>query len=245
MVEVKNLKLAFNGKNILDGVNLTVREGEVLSIIGISGTGKSVLLKNIIGLLKPDEGIILIDGLEITQMSEWELNRYVRTKMNMVFQYGALWDSLTIEDNIRLGLKYNKNIPESEQKRIVRESLALVGLEGIEDKYPEELSGGMKKRAGIARAIALHPKYLLYDEPTTGLDPVLSNTINDLIVKLNRELNITSVVITHDVDSIEKISHRVGMLYHGKMIHICNANEMWQQDNEIFNKFIHGDKSLQ
>ncbi len=245
MVEIHNLKIGFNGKKILDGINLTVREGEILSIIGISGTGKSVLLKNIIGLLKPDEGTILVDGLEITQMTEAELNTYIRTKMNMVFQYGALWDSMTIEQNIRLGLKYNKDIPDSEQIRMVKESLAMVGLEGIEDKYPEELSGGMKKRVGIARAIALHPKYLLYDEPTTGLDPVLSNTINDLIVKLNREMNITSIVITHDIASIEKISHRVGMLYHGKMIHICQAKEMWQQDNEIFNKFIHGDKRLQ
>ena len=245
MVEIHNLKIGFNGKKILDGINLTVREGEILSIIGISGTGKSVLLKNIIGLLKPDEGTILVDGLEITQMTEAELNTHIRTKMNMVFQYGALWDSMTIEQNIRLGLKYNKDIPDSEQIRMVKESLAMVGLEGIEDKYPEELSGGMKKRVGIARAIALHPKYLLYDEPTTGLDPVLSNTINDLIVKLNREMNITSIVITHDIASIEKISHRVGMLYHGKMIHVCQAKEMWQQDNEIFNKFIHGDKRLQ
>ncbi|RLD14472.1 ABC transporter ATP-binding protein [candidate division KSB1 bacterium] len=245
MVEVKNLKIAFDEKKILDGVNLTIQDGEILSIIGISGTGKSVLLKNIIGLLKPDEGAILIDGLEITQMSEAELNKYVRTKMNMVFQYGALWDSMTIEENIRLGLKYNKNYSENKQKKIVKESLAMVGLEGIEKKYPAELSGGMNKRAGIARAIALQPKYLLYDEPTTGLDPVLSNTINDLIVKLNREMHITSVLISHDVESINKISHRVGMLYRGKIIHICDAKDMWNQDNEIFNKFIHGDKTLQ
>jgi phospholipid/cholesterol/gamma-HCH transport system ATP-binding protein len=245
MVEVKNLKIAFDEKKILDGVNLTIQDGEILSIIGISGTGKSVLLKNIIGLLKPDEGAILIDGLEITQMSEAELNKYVRTKMNMVFQYGALWDSMTIEENIRLGLKYNKNYSEDKQKKIVKESLAMVGLEGIEKKYPAELSGGMNKRAGIARAIALQPKYLLYDEPTTGLDPVLSNTINDLIVKLNREMHITSVLISHDVESINKISHRVGMLYRGKIIHICDAKDMWNQDNEIFNKFIHGDKTLQ
>ncbi len=245
MVEVKNLKIGFNGKSILDGVNLTVQDGEILSIIGISGTGKSVLLKNIIGLLKPDEGVILVDGLEVTQMTEFELNKYLRTKMNMVFQYGALWDSMTVEDNIRLGLKYNKNFSRADQERIVKESLSMVGLEGIEKKYPAELSGGMNKRVGIARAIALQPKYLLYDEPTTGLDPVLSNTINDLIVKLNKELNITSVLISHDVESIGKISDRVAMLYHGKIVHICNAKEMWQQDNEIFNKFIHGDKSLQ
>ena len=177
MVEVKNLKIAFDEKKILDGVNLTIQDGEILSIIGISGTGKSVLLKNIIGLLKPDEGAILIDGLEITQMSEAELNKYVRTKMNMVFQYGALWDSMTIEENIRLGLKYNKNYSEDKQKKIVKESLAMVGLEGIEKKYPAELSGGMNKRAGIARAIALQPKYLLYDEPTTGLDVLVQERI--------------------------------------------------------------------
>ncbi len=244
MVEIKGLKKSFDTQPVLNGVYLTLQDGEVLSIIGKSGTGKSVLLKNIIGLLKPDAGTIHVDGMEITQLPEDELNAKIRTKMGMVFQYGALWDSMTVEENITLALKFRNNFSSKERQKIAQESLELVGLKHIAQEYPDELSGGMKKRVAIARAIAMKPKYLLYDEPTTGLDPVLSNIINDLIIKLNRELGITSLVITHDIDSVEKISHRVGMLYKGKIIHICDAKEMWHQDNEIFNKFIHGDTNL-
>lgn len=244
MVEVKQLKKRFDRQTILDGVDLTLRDGEVLCIIGKSGTGKSVLLKNIIGLLKPDSGTIYIDGEEITQLTEDELNTRVRTKMGMVFQYGALWDSMTVEENITLALKFRNHFTHQERKKIAQESLELVGLSHIANEYPDELSGGMKKRVAIARAIAMKPKYLLYDEPTTGLDPVLSNIINDLIIKLNRELGITSMVITHDINSVEKIAHRVGMLYQGKIVHMCDAKDMWHQDNEIFNKFIHGDTQL-
>ena len=241
MVEIRNLKKAFGNSVILDGIDLTIQDGEVITIIGKSGTGKSVLLKNIIGLIPPDDGRILVDGTDITGMTEEELDAEIRTKMGMVFQYGALWDSMTIEENIALGLKFRLQVPAAERHRYVRESLELVGLGDVGDKYPDELSGGMKKRAAIARAIAVRPKYLLYDEPTTGLDPVLTNLINGLIRKLNRELNITSIVISHDVENIPHFSDRVGMLYEGKIIHLCPAAEMWQQENEIFNRFIHGE----
>ncbi len=241
MLEIKNLKKSFGKNTVLDGVNLTIREGEIVSVIGMSGTGKSVLLKNIIGLLVPDEGRIIFDGQDITDYSEQQYNHYVRPYMSMVFQQGALWDSMTVGENIDLALKIQKHLtPEERQKRI-RESLKMVGLPPIENEYPEELSGGMIKRVAIARAIATHPRYLLYDEPTTGLDPVLTTMIDELILKLNRELGTTSLVISHDISSVEKISNRVAMLHRGKIILECPVEEMWHQQNKIFNQFIHGE----
>ena len=241
MLEIKDLKKSFGKNRVLDGVNLTIREGEIVSVIGMSGTGKSVLLKNIIGLLEPDEGRIIFDGQDITDYSEQQYNHYVRPYMSMVFQQGALWDSMTVGENIDLALKIQKHLTPEERRKRIRESLKMVGLPPIENEYPEELSGGMIKRVAIARAIATHPRYLLYDEPTTGLDPVLTTMIDELILKLNRELGTTSLVISHDISSVEKISNRVAMLHRGKIILECPVEEMWHQQNKIFNQFIHGE----
>lgn len=240
MLEVKNLHKTFGEKNVLSGVTFKVQDGEVFSVIGMSGTGKSVLLKLIIGLIRADKGEIWLDGEEITDYTEDDFNRFVRPKMSMVFQEGALWDSMTVGENIDLALKLQKHLSEKERRQRIKESLKMVGLPPIESLYPDELSGGMVKRVAIARAIATQPKYLLYDEPTTGLDPVLSNMINDLIIKLNDQLGTTSIVISHDIPGVERISDRVAMLYKGKIIHTCKANEIWQQENEIFNQFIRG-----
>ncbi|NIA29659.1 MAG: ATP-binding cassette domain-containing protein [Actinobacteria bacterium] len=222
-------------------MNLSLNDGEVLTIIGKSGTGKSVLLKSIIGLMKPDSGTITMDGQVISDFTENEYNLHVRNQMSMVFQEGALWDSMTVGENVELALRIHKHLSEDERKKIVAETLMMVGLGHIENEYPEDLSGGMIKRVAIARAVATRPKYLLYDEPTTGLDPVLSNVIDGLIAQLNKELDVSSLIISHDIESIKKISDRVAMLYQGNIIHTCRAEDMWNQRNDIFNKFIHGE----
>ncbi len=244
MVKIEHLYKRFGERTVLNDVNLTWDDGEVLTVIGKSGTGKSVLLKTIIGLIETDAGAVIMDDRDITNFSEKEYNLYVRNQMSMVFQEGALWDSMTVGENIELALRIHKHLSEPERKKIVDETLAMVGLGHIENEYPENLSGGMIKRVAIARAVATRPKYILYDEPTTGLDPVLTHVINDLIAQLNRELQISSLIISHDVQSIQNISNRVAMLYEGKIIHICQAKEMWHQDNEIFNKFIRGKVSF-
>ncbi len=240
MLKIQNLSKSFDTKIILDNVNLVIPDHEIVSVIGMSGTGKSVLLKTIIGLLAPDSGKIFLDGVDITDYTEQQYNHFVRPKMSMVFQEGALWDSLTVGENIDLALKIQKHLSKQERRERISESLEMVGLTNIKNLYPEELSGGMIKRVAIARAIATQPKYLLYDEPTTGLDPILSNMIDDLIVNINSRLGTTSLIISHDIPGVEKISNHVAMLYMGKIVHTCSANDLWQQDNEIFNQFIHG-----
>ncbi len=240
MIEIRNLHKAFGNKKVLSGVNLTVDEGIIFSVIGKSGTGKSVLLKSILGLLTPDDGEIIIDGINTKNFSESDFNKKIRPKTAMVFQEGALWDSMTIEENIDLALQIQKHFSKEERKKLIDKSLELVELENINDTYPEELSGGMMKRVAIARAIAMKPKYLLYDEPTTGLDPVLSNVINALIKKLNDELNITSLIISHDITGVEQISDKVGMLYKGEIITVCDAKKMWEVEDKIFHDFIRG-----
>jgi len=240
MVELKNITVGFNNHNILDGLNLNINGGEILSVIGMSGTGKSVLLKTILGLIPHQNGQIIFDGVDISNFTEEEYDYKVRNKMSMVFQAGALLDSLTIEQNIKLALIHRKDLSNDIKHKMALESLEMVGLSGVDSKYPEELSGGMIKRAAIARGVVSKPKYLFYDEPTTGLDPVLSNLINNLIHKLSRELNITSMLITHDIKGAEKFSDRIAMLYKGKIILTCPAGEIWRQSNETFNNFIHG-----
>ena len=245
MVELIDISKSFNGTVVLNGLNLILNDYEVHSLIGQSGVGKTVLIKIILGLIRPDKGRVFIDGEDVTNYSEDEMNEHVRTKIGMVYQNGALWDSMTIGENLKLVLQIKKVISEEEINLKVKESLELVEMPDFENKYPEELSGGMKKRIAVARAIILKPKYIIYDEPSTGLDPVLTNTIDDLITKLNKEQKITSLVISHNIKSAEKISDRISMLYNGKIIHTCNAKEIWNQDDEIFNKFIHGDTSFQ
>jgi phospholipid/cholesterol/gamma-HCH transport system ATP-binding protein len=245
MVEIINLSKSFNGSIVLDGLNLQLKDGEVHSVIGQSGAGKTVLVKTIIGLLKPDDGKIIIDNENVLDCSEDEMNEKIRIKIGMVYQNGALWDSMTIGENLKLVLKIKKILSEEEMDLKVKESLEMVELPDFENKYPEELSGGMKKRISVARAIIMKPKYIIYDEPTTGLDPVLINTIDNLIIKLNKEQNITSLVISHNIKSAERISDRISMIYSGKIIHTCTADKLWEQDNEKFNKFIHGDINFQ
>jgi phospholipid/cholesterol/gamma-HCH transport system ATP-binding protein len=240
MIKINNLHKAFGSKIVLSGVDLTIPEKQIFTIIGKSGTGKSVLLKTLIGLLIQDKGEVEIDGINTTGFSERDFNNLIRTKAAMVFQQGALWDSMTIEENIDLALQIQKHLSEKERKKLIEESLEMVELKGINNIYPEELSGGMKKRVAIARAIAMKPKYLFYDEPTTGLDPVLTNVINLLIKKLNDELKITTIIISHDISSVEMVSDKVAMLYKGKIINVCDVDKMWQQENKIFNDFIRG-----
>ncbi len=240
MIEIQRLYKSFDKLDVLKGVDLNINDGEILSIIGKSGVGKSVLIKSIINLIEPDSGKIIIDNTDVTGFSEKQFNKIIRPKFSYVFQNGALWDSLTVGGNIDLALQIERRLDETERKRRIKESLRLVELANIENVYPDELSGGMLKRASIARAIATQPKYLLYDEPTTGLDPVLANVINNLIKKLNDELGITSVIITHDISGARKISDRIAMLSEGKIILTCPADELQNQDNEIFNNFISG-----
>ncbi len=208
--------------------------------MGISGCGKTTLLKLIIGLISADSGSILMDGEELTELSEREFNTRVRSRMTMVFQRGALWDSKTVGENIDLALNIRESLSIEERQELIRDSLSRVGMEGSEEMYPEELSGGMVKRAAIARAIAVRPDYLLYDEPTTGLDPVLSRRISKLIVKLDEELGTSSLVISHDISSIPHFSNRIAMLHGGNIILTCSAQEMWHQENETFNNFLNG-----
>lgn len=240
MIEIHKLYKSFDKLGVLKGVDLNILDGEILSIIGKSGVGKSVLIKSIINLIEPDAGKIVIDGIDVTGFSEREFNKKIRPKFSYVFQNGALWDSLTVGGNIELALQIERHLEEKERKRRITESLRMVELDDVENVFPDELSGGMLKRVAIARAIATRPKYLLYDEPTTGLDPMLANVINSLIKKLNDDLGITSIIITHDIMGAQKISDRIAMLFEGKIILTCNANEIMEQDNEIFNNFISG-----
>ena len=240
MIEIRGLRKEMERQVILDSVDLSLHDGETLTVVGISGCGKTTLLKLLMGLIEADGGSIRLDGEEISGYSEEEFNLYVRNQMTMVFQQGALWDSKTIRQNIDLALNLRKGLSLEERNRLITESLERVGLEGTGDMYPEELSGGMMKRAAIARAIAAQPKYLLYDEPTTGLDPVLSKMVAELIVKLDEELGTTSLVISHDVETIPKFSDRVAMLHGGNIILTCEAGHMWDQENETFNAFLHG-----
>ena len=240
MIEINQLYKSFDKLEVLKGVDLKINDGEILSIIGKSGVGKSVLIKSIINLIEPDSGKIIIDNIDVTGFSEKQFNKKIRPKFSYVFQNGALWDSLTVGGNIDLALQIERRLDTAERKRRIKESLRMVELADIENVYPDELSGGMLKRASIARAIATQPKYLLYDEPTTGLDPVLATVINNLIKKLNEELGITSIIITHDIAGAKNISNRISMLFEGKIILTSLVDEIKDQDNEIFNNFISG-----
>ena len=240
MIEIRDIHKSFGKVKVLKGADLTFLDGEILTVIGKSGVGKSVLIKSIIGLIEPDSGNVIIDGVDVTNFSESRFNEEVRPYISFVFQGGALWDSMTVGANIDLALKIQKGLDEPERKRRIEESLQMVDLDGAENIYPEELSGGMLKRASIARAIATRPKYLLYDEPTTGLDPILSNVINELILKLNHELGISSLILSHDITGTERISDRVALLHDGKIVLACDTREMRYQDDEVFNEFING-----
>jgi len=239
MIRINNLHKSFLGNRVLRGVNLEIKEGETITIIGGSGCGKSVLLKHIVGLMKPEVGEIEIDGQEITRLGMEELAE-VQKKFGMLFQGAALFDSLTVGENISFGLRMLTDLDEKEIKRRVSEKLPLVGMEGIEQLMPAELSGGMKKRVALARAIAMNPKYILYDEPSTGLDPIMADVINNLILNLQEKLKITSIVVTHDMVTAYKVSDRIAMLYQGRIEEIGTPEEIKETKNSVVRQFITG-----
>ncbi|MDD4004869.1 MAG: ABC transporter ATP-binding protein [Elusimicrobiaceae bacterium] len=243
MIEIRGLSKSFGEKKVLESVSLKIEDGTVLSIIGGSGSGKSTFSKCLIRLWEPDAGRILVDGRDITHISdEFELAA-VRRNFGYLFQEGALFDSISVADNVTFGLKYLTGIPEREYRRIATEKLALVGLENVEDLSPAELSGGMRKRVALARAIAAEPKYIIYDEPTSGLDPIMSDIVNDLVLDMKRKIGVTSIVITHDMKSAGKISDRIAMLYEGNFIMTGTPDEFRNSENEFVRQFVDGSSS--
>ncbi len=238
-LRVVNLHKSFGEKQVLKGCDLEVQEGESMVVIGGSGSGKTVLIRCIIGLIQPDEGKVYVDGSEITSLSERELNE-IRKKFGMLFQGGALFDSLRIWENVGFGLRQHTRLSEEEIRKISSEKLRLVGLRDIEELMPSELSGGMRKRVSLARAIAMEPEILLYDEPTTGIDPIMADAINELIVQMREKLNVTSIAITHDMKSAYKIADRIAMLYQGKIIEVGTPEEIKNSSNLIVQQFIQG-----
>lgn len=239
MIEIKELFKNFGGNQVLNGVNLNIEKGETIVIIGRSGCGKSVLLKHIIGLMRPDSGQIFIDGEEITSYTNEKLYN-LRKKFGMLFQGAALFDSMTVEENVGLGLTEHTKLGREKIGEIVREKLRLVGMGGVENLKPAELSGGMKKRVGLARAIAMDPEFVLYDEPTTGLDPIMADVINELIIRLRDTLSITSIAVTHDIVSAYKIADRIAMLYDGKIIFAGTPEETRDATDPVVKQFIEG-----
>jgi len=239
MIKIVDVYKKFRTNEVLRGANLEIMDSETITIIGGSGTGKSVLLKNIMGLLKPDCGEIFIDDIEITRLKEAELLE-VQKKFGYLFQGAALFDSLTVSENVAFGLRNIGKLPESAIIDRVRECLSMVGLKGIENLKPAELSGGMRKRVGLARAIAHKPKYILYDEPTTGLDPIMADVINDLILHLQKQLGVTSIVVTHDMKSAYKVSNRIAMLYLGKIVSVGTPDDIKNSKDEIVHQFVEG-----
>lgn len=238
-IRAVSLYKSFGEKDVLHGINIEVRQGESMVVIGGSGSGKTVLIKCIIGLMRPDQGEIHVDGLEITSLDEKRMNE-VRKKFGMLFQGGALFDSMTVWENVGFGLRQQTRLSEEEIRRVASEKLALVGLKNVEDLMPAELSGGMRKRVSLARAIAMEPEILLYDEPTTGIDPIMADAINDLIVQMKEKLNVTSIAITHDMKSAYKIADRIAMLYQGKIIEVGTPGEIRNSSNPMVQQFIEG-----
>ena len=239
MIEIINLTKSFGDNKVLDNLNLTINSGEVTVIIGRSGGGKSVLLKHIIGLLKPDLGQVIIDNKDVSRMDYEELDK-LRMNFGMLFQGAALFDSMTVGENVGFALNEHTDLPEVIVKKKVARALELVGLKGIEELMPAELSGGMKKRVGLARAICNDPKIILYDEPTTGVDPVMADAINELIIDLNTKLKVTSIVVTHDMISAYKIADRIAMLYKGKIIGIGKPGEIKNTKDPVVKQFVTG-----
>lgn len=239
MIEVRELKKSFGPQAILDGVSFGIEKGEALVIIGRSGGGKSVLLKHIIGLLQPDAGQVVIDGEDITRMDERELIR-VRSKFGMVFQGAALFDSMNVAENVAFAFRRHKKLTEKEIAHKVAEALDMVELPNVEQKRPSELSGGMRKRVGLARAIIYQPEIVLYDEPTTGLDPIVSDSIDQLIIRVTERLKVTTVVVTHDMRTARRVGHRIAML-HNKRIYVTGTPEdIFASRDPVVRQFIDG-----
>lgn len=238
MIKLINVCKEFNGRQVLNNINLEVQPGETMAIIGGSGSGKSTLLKLMIGLIHPTSGKILIDGQDIAAMNDDELDE-VRLKMGMVFQYSALFDSMSVGENVAFGLRERMDYSEERIQAIVKEKLELVGLPGIENFMPGELSGGMKKRVSLARAIAVNPDIIFYDEPSSGLDPIMSGKIDELIIETQRKLKVTSLVVTHDMVSACTISDRIAMIYEGEMIAVDTPEAIMNSTDPRIKKFVH------
>jgi len=239
VIELINVSKTYGDKKVLDQLNLTIREGETMVIIGRSGEGKTVLLRHIIGLVWPDSGQVVVDGQDIQWLSTEQLGA-LRLKFGMLFQQAALFDSLTVEENVAFALLEHTDLKQSEIDERVRECLELVGLDGIQKQKPSELSGGMRKRVGLARALAMKPKTILYDEPTTGIDPVMADVINKLIIKLNDQLKVTGVAVTHDMVSVYKIADRIAMLHEGKILEVGTPDQIRSSSNPIVRYFVEG-----
>ena len=239
VISLRQLNITFGTHTVLDNIDLDVYQGETLAVLGPSGTGKSTVLRSMIGLLEPNGGQIFIQGEDVSGLDEDGWNR-LRMKMGMVFQYSALFDFLTVGENVAFGLRQHTDKSNEEIQGIVTQMLDLVGLPGTQDLYPAELSGGMKKRVGLARAIAVNPEIVLYDEPTAGLDPIMSRNISRLIKKTQEQLHVTSVLVTHDMQSAFYAGDRVAMLYEGHIVAIGTAEEMKNSTNPIVKAFIEG-----
>jgi len=240
MIVVRDVSRSFGSKEVLRSTNLTIKRGETFLLIGRSGAGKTVLLKNIIGLLRPDSGTICIDGIDITQLDKHMLEK-VRLQFGLVFQSSALFDSLTVEENVAFFFYQYKQLKKSEIRKRVTETLALVGLRGIEHLYPHELSGGMRKRVAIARAIIYNPKIIIYDEPTTGIDPIAVDKIVSLIEDLHHRLKITSLVVTHDLDVGLRLADRLAFLLGGKIIFEGDKENLEHSNDMRLKQFLKGE----
>ena len=238
MIEFRDLYKAFGGKPVLAGLTLEVRDGETMVIIGYSGTGKSVALKHIVGLLQPDAGDVIVDGQAVGTLERPALSA-LRRDIGYVFQFAALFDSMTVSENVAMGLRPRRLSDEEIDERVA-EALAVVDLTGAGAQYPAELSGGMRKRVGIARAIALRPRYILYDEPTTGLDPVTSAVIDRLIVRTRERFAVTAVVVTHDMRSAYTVGDRIAMLYEGRIRQVGTVAEVQESEDPVVRQFIEG-----
>lgn len=239
IIKLRNIHKSFGPRTVLAGVDLDIHRGQTTVILGESGTGKSVLLKTIVGLIRPDQGTVCFDGQDITTMGERELAP-IRMNFGFLFQGGALFDSMTAGENVAFPLRQHTHLPDSEIKAIAHAKLRLVGLENVFDQMPASLSGGQKKRVSLARSIAMDPQVVLYDEPTTGLDPIRSDVINELILLLQRKLNVTGIVVTHDMNSAFKVADRVLMLYQGRFIFDGTAEELKHHPDDHIQRFITG-----
>jgi len=238
VIEFQDLHKAFDGRPVLDGFTLRVQDGETTVIIGYSGTGKSVALKHVVGLLQPDAGDVIVDGRAVSTLDRAALTA-LRREIGFVFQFAALFDSMSVFDNVALGLR-RRDLSDDEIAARVREALALVDLTGAEERCPAELSGGMRKRVGIARAIALRPRYILYDEPTTGLDPVTSAVIDQLMVRTREHLRVTGIVVTHDMRSAYTVGDRIAMLYEGRIRQVGTVAQIQETEDPVVRQFIEG-----
>jgi len=238
MIEIKNLHKSFGSNLVLNGINLEINKGETIVIIGRSGCGKSVLIKHIVGLLFPDSGYVKVENQNIAELNEKELYE-IRKKFGFLFQGSALFDSMTVEENVSLPIVESGNgFTKKQIDILVREKLELVDLPGVEKLKPAELSGGMKKRVGLARALITNPEYILYDEPTTGLDPIMSDSIDNLIKELSEKLNVTSVVVTHDMYSVKNVANKVAMMHEGKIHFVGTPNQLINSEDKAIIDFI-------